>query len=280
MRFAGHTLEHLVRYSKAEAPREACGLLACKNDHYADGRQEISVVRRFYPIKNIHEDPTSGYILDPKEQLRAELGAARDGLTICGLFHSHPTGNANASDDDQLDAVPNEINLILSVQGENFRAFTMNVEGDFLPTKINGRDIMQVGKPAFGFVPNPNAAPLWRAYVFDNDAEEKMVTYDSTNTAPEDVPDRCVCMLQMVDSATVERVHAEFTVLSHEGRWKGASQVDIDTEISLGTPYAAITEGYWVDTVRWRRMMLVILRDSDFPQPHVHVDGLIEAGII
>lgn len=289
MRFVGSTLRDMRRHALSESPLEACGLLAGNDDKYenetpppghdprpTDSRQ----ARRYYPVKNIAKDPRTAFFMDPEDQLRQLRRLAKDGFELCGVFHSHAGSDLLPSSEDIIEAKVDEPNVIMAVEVEAMRAFRVDADGGLFPVEMNGRMIMQVGVPAQGFVPNPNSLMLWKAFVFDDNAEEKMVTYNSLTTRPEDVPDRCICILQMIDSGTVERVFAEYTVLSHEGRWKGADVFDIQAEIDLGTPYAAITRGHWVDTPRFRRMVQVIVRDADFPQPDTRVDDVIKDGIV
>ncbi len=283
MRVYPYAIERIMEHCKAEAPREACGLLACKDERYADSNRSIDMaIVEIFPVKNIHENPREGFFMDPEQQLRALRKIRREGFTYCGIYHSHPRDSAVPSDADMLSPDP-DYNFIVSLRNgaEIIRAYKPDRDGLLQPQDINGRRIMQVGRPAQGFVPNPvDPDVLWRAYIFDDNAEEKLVTYDNRDTLPEDVPDRCVCMLQQLYTNKVEMIFWDFIVLDHEGRWKGASQADIDTEIALGTPYSAVTAGYYANTLRFHRMVSIILRDSSFPQPDVRVDGLIEDGVI
>ena len=68
----------MVVHSRAEAPKECCGILAG-----LDGS-----VRRNYRITNTAHSPYR-YLMDPQEQLRAMLNAERNGWEVLAFYHSH-----------------------------------------------------------------------------------------------------------------------------------------------------------------------------------------------
>ena len=66
-----HALEH--------APREACGVVV-------DGR--------YWPCRNIAEDPEQDFVIDPRDYAVAALYG-----TVEAIVHSHPMGGAASSVD-------------------------------------------------------------------------------------------------------------------------------------------------------------------------------------
>ena len=59
-------------------------------------------------LENVSPTPASAFSVDPLDFVRIE-GEARDrGLTLLGLFHSHPGGAAEPSDADRRGAWPGQ----------------------------------------------------------------------------------------------------------------------------------------------------------------------------
>lgn len=75
-------LYELFAHAMAEDPAECCGLLAGR-----DGR-----VERVYRLRNAEEEPTrrTRYTIHARDQLRAMREMDDEGLTLVGIFHSHP----------------------------------------------------------------------------------------------------------------------------------------------------------------------------------------------
>jgi proteasome lid subunit RPN8/RPN11 len=72
--------DQISAHARAEAPREACGLIAG-----TDGRA-LDIV----PVANAAADPLHHYLMDPAQMTRAMLGFERRGLGLIGIYHSHP----------------------------------------------------------------------------------------------------------------------------------------------------------------------------------------------
>ena len=81
--------ETMIAHLVAVFPAEGCGFLA--------GRAgQISLV---YPIDNTKNSPTA-YRMDPRQQVEALLAIEDAGLTLLGIYHSHPGGAAVLSPED------------------------------------------------------------------------------------------------------------------------------------------------------------------------------------
>jgi proteasome lid subunit RPN8/RPN11 len=80
----------IIAHAHAQAPQEACGLLAG-----AGGR-----VRRTYKLPNVSDAPLTNFLADPEQQLRAFQDTERRGLEILAIFHSHPASPAYPSETD------------------------------------------------------------------------------------------------------------------------------------------------------------------------------------
>lgn len=82
-------LAQMIAHARDEAPLEACGILAGKQDRVVE----------VYRARNADCSPIS-YRLDPEEQYRIFLDIEDKGLDILGIYHSHPTSPAVPSNAD------------------------------------------------------------------------------------------------------------------------------------------------------------------------------------
>ncbi|MGZ9234067.1 MAG: M67 family metallopeptidase [Anaerolineales bacterium] len=92
-------LEHVDQ----QAPLEACGLLAGKNER----------VEKVILVQNQAHSPTR-FVMDPYEQLQAFNWIESNGLDLLSIFHSHPAGPATVSATDIQEAAYEVIHLIWS----------------------------------------------------------------------------------------------------------------------------------------------------------------------
>lgn len=95
----------LLLAAEAEAPNEACGLLAGK-----DG-----LITTFYRLTNADASPEH-YSMIPEEQFAASKAMRNAGLRMLAIWHSHPASPARMSDEDlKLAFTPDMAYLILSL---------------------------------------------------------------------------------------------------------------------------------------------------------------------
>ncbi len=116
----------MLVHAAAEAPMECCGLLA--------GREET--VTQIYQIRNlppddpqfiekfadldVPRDPRLRYLMDPREQMWAFKNIRHNGLTLLGIYHSHPHSPAYPSATDiRLAFYPDPCYLIVSLKDES-----------------------------------------------------------------------------------------------------------------------------------------------------------------
>jgi len=101
-------LERMLRQAAAEAPLEACGLLAGKDEQ----------VQKVFPMRNAARSPVR-FRLDPQEQFDLFNAMEERNLELLGIYHSHPNGPPRPSRTDIAEAAYPVVNLILSpLQGQ------------------------------------------------------------------------------------------------------------------------------------------------------------------
>ena len=124
-------LDAMHRHALEGYPYEACGLLV--------GEPSSSKVVRFVPCTNVAESARV-YTIDPKEHLRAELAAERDGLEVIGVMHSHTHSEAYPSPTDVAQAVdPGWHYVIVTLKREIPEARSFHIDG----TKPDGEQIAE-----------------------------------------------------------------------------------------------------------------------------------------
>lgn len=109
----------IVGHARAEAPNEACGLLA--------GRE--GYVTHVLPAINVAENPLVGYLMDPHDQIRHFQAIEEQGLDLLGIYHSHPVSPAYPSPTDlSMAYYPEAAYVIISLMRSDnpvLRAFRM-----------------------------------------------------------------------------------------------------------------------------------------------------------
>jgi proteasome lid subunit RPN8/RPN11 len=96
-------LNAMRTHVNAQAPLEACGLLAGKNN----------LVEKLFIIANQTQSPHR-FRMDPSEQLRAFNAMDADGMDLLAIFHSHPAGPETVSATDIAEAAYPVVNIIWS----------------------------------------------------------------------------------------------------------------------------------------------------------------------
>lgn len=106
-RIARKVLTDIRSHAEAAYPEECCGLLIAGAD-----KTIIDSLRMI----NSHPGPKmSRYSIDPMDFSRAEMSAAKNGLAIKGVYHSHPDHHASLSEFDVGNSIPLFAYLVLSV---------------------------------------------------------------------------------------------------------------------------------------------------------------------
>jgi proteasome lid subunit RPN8/RPN11 len=105
-------LTAIHQHGEKAYPEEGAGLMLGK----ATGTEKV--VQTILPLANTREDAArhNRYLLNPQDYLRGELEAARMGVDVLGVFHSHPDHPNQPSEFDREWAMPWFSYLITSVQ--------------------------------------------------------------------------------------------------------------------------------------------------------------------
>ena len=117
--------EKILAHARAEAPVEACGLIAGRIE---DGNKLIDKV---YILTNV-DHAEEHFTLDPQEQLAAVKDMRANGLVPLGNWHSHPVSPSRPSQEDKRLAYDSRASyLILSLMDENAPVLnSFHIEGD------------------------------------------------------------------------------------------------------------------------------------------------------
>lgn len=99
--------EQIGRQALGDAPHETCGILGGVGHH----------VMRVVPITNTADDPAHHYRLDEAAFVQAVFEFERAGLSLVGIYHSHPKGDPIPSRIDIQQAnYPNTAYLIVGLR--------------------------------------------------------------------------------------------------------------------------------------------------------------------
>jgi proteasome lid subunit RPN8/RPN11 len=99
----------LVAGAREKAGQECCGLLA--------GRE--GVISRIFPAANAASNPITSYEIAPEELFRLMREIRAAGLTLAGIYHSHPNGeNEPSARDLERAYYPDAAYFILSPRAD------------------------------------------------------------------------------------------------------------------------------------------------------------------
>jgi len=82
-------IDKIIAHGRSEAPLEACGYLA----------QKDNIVSRHIEMKNVDASPVH-YSMDPAQQFEAARNCRHEGFCIRAVYHSHPETPARPSAED------------------------------------------------------------------------------------------------------------------------------------------------------------------------------------
>jgi len=106
-------LRAMTGHAEAAFPNECCGFF------YGTEEGGVRAVTLSTEVTNSKEgDQRRRFAISDKDYLQAERFAAREGLTLLGVYHSHPLHPAIPSEHDLAVALPYFSYIIVSVQPE------------------------------------------------------------------------------------------------------------------------------------------------------------------
>ena len=117
------TFEKVQAHAESTYPEECCGLLIAK-----ESKNVVDAVM----MRNAFSGPKHDrYHIDPLELFKADREAARNGLTIAGIYHSHPDYPATLSKFDLEHSFPWYSYVVVSVpkgEAKDTRSWLPNAE--------------------------------------------------------------------------------------------------------------------------------------------------------
>jgi proteasome lid subunit RPN8/RPN11 len=142
IRIARRTLEEIHAHAESTYPEECCGLLIA-----GSGSKEVVDSIK---VRNAFSGPRHDrYHIDPLELFKADREAARRGLTIAGVYHSHPDYPATLSKFDLEHSFPWYSYVVVSVsKGEagDTRSWLPNEErSSVTEEEIQVHDVLREG---------------------------------------------------------------------------------------------------------------------------------------
>lgn len=116
LKLTADLLTRIHEHGERAYPEEGAGFLLGSS-----GDNGSRAVTSIYPLTNAREDESrhNRYLITPQDYLKAELEADNLGLSLIGVFHSHPDHPNRPSEFDREWAQPFFSYIITSVQSGN-----------------------------------------------------------------------------------------------------------------------------------------------------------------
>ena len=108
------TFSRMEKHVSSTFPEECCGFM------FGSAGDEKIIVEDVSAVRNSHPDSkVRRYLISPEDFMEAEKFADDRGLSLTGVYHSHPNHPALPSETDRKVALPGFIYLIFSVNSGN-----------------------------------------------------------------------------------------------------------------------------------------------------------------
>jgi len=118
MRIQNEALASVMEHAARDAKQECCGLLAGRDD----------VITQVFAAANAAPDAARNYEIAPEELFRLMREIRAAGLTLMGIYHSHPNGRSEPSPRDIERAYyPEVAYFIISPQGNSARVRAFSI---------------------------------------------------------------------------------------------------------------------------------------------------------
>lgn len=109
----------IINYGELNYPEECCGFVL--GNDLAENRS----IEYFLPVHNVQiENRKRRFKIAPHDYLNAERKAAELGLSVLGIYHTHPDHPARPSEHDRIHAMPFFSYLIASIRSSQFDRLT------------------------------------------------------------------------------------------------------------------------------------------------------------
>jgi proteasome lid subunit RPN8/RPN11 len=135
----GQIFQQVRRHGEETYPHECCGFLFGRQD---DGTRVITEIRR-QPNERT-ESRQNRFLITPGQFRDAERAARNAGLSMVGIYHSHPDSPARPSEYDRDHAWPWYSYLIVSVgkgaAGESYAWELKEDRSGFVAQELHVRD--------------------------------------------------------------------------------------------------------------------------------------------
>jgi proteasome lid subunit RPN8/RPN11 len=117
----------IIQHARDAVPQECCGLLI----------GDTATVTAAVAARNIADEPTRRYLVDPQDHFAAIRLARARGHEVIGAYHSHPRGPAVPSATDVAEAFPHFCFLIvgLATSDAELRAWRW-ADGNFVAVPL------------------------------------------------------------------------------------------------------------------------------------------------
>jgi proteasome lid subunit RPN8/RPN11 len=122
----------ILSHAREEAPRECCGLLIGSG----------AAIERSVRARNIADDPTRRFLIDPADHFSAIRAARAAALDVVGAYHSHPASEPVPSSTDIAEAIQGGdfVYVIVSLLNDEVRAYRID-KGGFRRLRIRRRAV-------------------------------------------------------------------------------------------------------------------------------------------
>jgi desampylase len=128
IRVSRAVLDRLLDEARNAAPEECCGILLGHEGLIEEAR----------PAPNVSSDPTNRFEIDPQALVDAHRAARGGGPAVLGYFHSHPSGRAEPSATDRMQAAHD--GSVWVIIGESGVTFWRDEEAGFVPLSYTIED--------------------------------------------------------------------------------------------------------------------------------------------
>ncbi|MCH9696667.1 MAG: M67 family metallopeptidase [Gammaproteobacteria bacterium] len=124
-------VNQMLHHAQLSPEKEICGLIGARNSKAAS----------CYPVRNIADNQTFRYELDPKQHLEAMRKMRSEGEDLFAIYHSHPHSQARPSKTDiEMANYPEALYLIISLNTKGvleLRGFYLNREETTTEVQLN-----------------------------------------------------------------------------------------------------------------------------------------------